>query len=62
MMLILNSSNPSFLATDKMVRADLENTIDFEASSSAKATFVEQGKAFSIDLRHFVSIFGQVRP
>ena len=46
MMLILNSSNPSFLATDKMVRADLENTIDFEASSSAKATFVEQGKAF----------------
>ena len=31
-----------------MVRADLENTIDFEASSSAKATFVEQGKAFWI--------------
>ena len=48
-----------------MVRADLENTIDFEASSSAKATFVEQGKAFQISCvskGHFVSIFEQVRP
>ena len=48
-----------------MVRADLENTIDFEASSSAKATFVEQGKAFwmfCVSKGHFIPIFEQVRP
>ena len=50
-----------------MVRADLENTIDFEASSSAKATFVEQGMAFiffaflRVILPQYLDSFGRER-